>query len=279
MRALIVGSKGQLGAAFAAYFEKNGWDYAAADLDTLDITDADAVMDAVMPYHPGLIINCAAYNLVDKAETDSAKAYAVNAYGPRNLALALRRLESFFVHFSTDYVFDGAKGAPYTEADKPNPLNIYGQSKLKGETYAREVPDSLVLRLSWLYGRGGQNFMNKLKGWAAKPGALRVSADEISVPTCTDDVVTAAMEALNRGLTGTWHLTSGGFCSRLDWARFALGEFGIQKEIEPARMADFKLAARRPGFSAMSNQAISNELGIKIPSWEESVRKFIGENK
>ncbi|HBA61051.1 MAG TPA: dTDP-4-dehydrorhamnose reductase [Elusimicrobia bacterium] len=279
MRVFITGAKGQLGTSFVRRFEANGWDYQAADVDTLDITDVNAVMDALMPYRPGLIINCAAYNLVDKAETDAAAAYAVNAEGPRNLSLAARKLESTLVHFGTDYIFDGAKAAPYTEADKPNPLNVYGSSKLKGEEYVLQAPGSLVLRLSWVFGRGEQNFIHKLKGWAAKPGPLRISVDEVSVPTYTEDVVSVALEALKCGLMGVWHLANTGRCSRYDWARLALAEYGIDKELLPAKMAEFKTAARRPGYSAMSNAALSAELGLKIPSWEEAVKAFIRENK
>lgn len=279
MRALILGSKGQLGAAFERLFSENGWDYAAADADTLDITDINAVMGAVMPYKPGLIVNCSAYNLVDKAESEPEKAFAVNAEGVRNLALAARRLESKLVHFGTDYVFDGEKKAPYVETDAANPLNRYGASKLKGEEYALAVPDALVFRLSWVYGRGTQNFMHKLRGWAAGQGPLRISDDEVSVPTYTGDVVDAVMEALKAGLFGRWHLTNGGTASRYDWAAAALKAFGIQKEIQRAKMADFNLPARRPGYSAMSNAKLSAELAIKIPQWQESVEKFIRETK
>ena len=279
MRVFITGAKGQLGGAFVNRFAQNGWDYAAADLDTLDITNPDAVMDAVMAYRPGLIINCAAYNLVDKAETEKEKAFAVNAEGPRVLALAARKLEASFVHYGSDYVFDGAKAAPYTEGDKTNPLNIYGLSKLKGEDYARQAEGSLILRLSWVFGRGSQNFMHKLLEWAKKPGPLKICSDEVSVPTYSEDVVTATLAALKRGLTGTWHLTNTGCCSRYDWAKLALKECGIQKEILPARMADFNLAAKRPGYSAMSNEALTRELGIKIPAWEEAVSRFIRETK
>lgn len=275
MRVLITGSKGQLGAAFVRHFEANGWDYSAADVDTLDITDGDALMNAIMPYRPGLIINCAAYNLVDKAETEGPKAFGVNAEGPRNLALLARKLESTLVHFGTDYVFDGAKAAPYTEADKPNPLNNYGLSKLKGEEYVLQAPGSLVLRLSWVFGLGEQNFMHKLRSWAANPGPLRVSDDEVSVPTYTEDIVLVTMEALKRGLMGVWHLTNTGHCSRCDWAKLALKEYGISKEVIPARMSEFKTAARRPGYSVMSNAALSTELAVKIPAWEDSVKAFI----
>ena len=279
MRVFITGSKGQLGGAFVNRFVKNGWDYAAADLDTLDITDPNAVMDALMAYRPALILNCAAYNLVDKAETEKEKAFAVNAEAARTLALAARKLEATFVHYGSDYVFDGAKGAPYVEADKPNPLNIYGLSKLKGEEYARQADGSLILRLSWVFGRGSQNFIHKLLEWAKKPGPLKISSDEVSVPTYAEDVVTATLEALKSGLSGTWHITNTGSCSRYDWAKLALKECGIQKEIIPARMADFNLAAKRPGYSAMSNEALTRELGIKIPAWEDAVAKFIREEK
>ncbi len=279
MRALITGSKGQLGAAFERLFSESGWDYAAADVDTLDITDINAVMDAVMPYKPGLILNCSAYNLVDKAETEPEKAFAVNAEGVRNLALAARRLESTFVHFGSDYVFDGAKKAPYVEGDAVNPLNKYGESKLKGEEYALAVPGALVFRLSWVYGSGQQNFMHKLQGWAKNPGPLRISDDEVSVPTYTGDIVNAVMEALKAGLFGRWHLTSSGTASRYDWAEAALKAFGIQKEMQRARMADFSLPARRPGYSAMSNAKLCGELAMQIPHWRDSVEKFIRENK
>ena len=279
MRVFITGSKGQLGGAFVKRFAENGWDYAAADVDTLDITDPDAVMDAVMAYRPGLIVNCSAYSLVDKAEAEKEKAFAVNARGPRHLAFAARRLEATFLQFSTDYVFDGAKAAPYTEGDKPNPLNVYGLSKLKGEEYARQAGDSLIFRLSWLFGRGRQNFIHKLLEWAKKPGPLRISADEVSSPTCAEEVVTVTMEALKSGLRGTWHLANTGCCSRYDWAKLILKERGIEKELLPARMADFGLPARRPGYSALSNAALAGELGIKIPAWEEAVAKFMRETK
>ena len=277
MRVFITGSKGQLGGAFLNRFVKNGWDYAAADVDTLDITNPDAVMDAITAYRPGLIINCAAYNLVDKAETEMEKAFAVNAEGTRHLAFAARKIEASFVHFGTDYVFNGAKGAPYTEDDEPKPLNNYGLSKLKGEEYARLVDNTLIFRLSWVFGLGSQNFIHKLLEWAKKPGPLRIAGDEVSVPTYTEDVVTTTMEALRVGLRGMWHMTNSGACSRYEWAKFVLKECGIEKEIQTARMADFNLSARRPDYSAMSNAALSRELGIKIPAWQEAVAGFIKE--
>ncbi len=278
MRTFIVGAKGQLGAAFLERFGRNGWDHAAADVDTLDIADPDAVMNAMTAYRPALIINCAAYNQVDKAETEPEKAFAVNAGGPRNLALAARKLEAKLVHYGTDYVFDGEKGKPYVETDATGPLNAYGASKLKGEEYALQVPGALVFRLSWVFGRGTQNFIHKLRGWAGGPGPLKVTSDEISVPTAAETAADVTLAALGRGLSGRWHLANTGSCSRLEWARLILKESGLEKEIVPASMEDFKLPARRPAFSAMSNRALCGELGIAVPSWQEATVRFIKEN-
>jgi dTDP-4-dehydrorhamnose reductase len=279
MRAFITGSKGQLGAEFVRLFESNGWDYAGADIDTLDLTNADAVQEALMNYRPSLILNCAAYNMVDMAEADSAPAYAVNVDAVRFLARAAMRLEAKFVHFGTDYVFDGTKGTPYDESDVVNPLNHYGRSKLKGEECAFVVPRALVFRLSWVYGRGTQNFMHKLLGWAKNPAPLRVADDETSVPTGVVEIVSTVMGALKVGLGGRWHLTASGHCSRYDWASTTLRACGVDKEIVPARMADFNLPAPRPLFSAMSNAALCRELGIIVPHWQEAVETFIGNNK
>jgi dTDP-4-dehydrorhamnose reductase len=279
MRTFITGSKGQLGAEFVRLFEAKVWNYAKADIDTLDLTDPHAVQAALMNFKPSLILNCAAYNLVDKAEVDPAPAYAVNADAVSSLAEVAMKLKSKFVHFGTDYVFDGSKTAPYTENDKENPLNYYGRSKLQGEEFALTVPHALVFRLSWVYGRGTQNFMHKLLGWAKNPTPLRVAVDEKSVPTGVVDIVPAVMDALKSGLDGRWHLTASGHCSRFEWASTILRACGVDKEIMPARMADFNMTAPRPLFSVMSNAALCCELGIKIPHWQEAVEKFIGNKK
>jgi len=279
MRAFIFGSKGQLGKAFAHRFEREGWEFLGADIDELDITNPAAVTEIMMVYRPGLVINCSAYNLVDKAETDSKTAMDVNAYAVRSIALEVKKLETTLVHFGTDYVFDGTKKTPYTEKDQTNPLNVYGKSKLKVEEFALEPMGSSVFRLSWVYGEGRQNFIYKLKQWCEKDGPLHIADDEVSVPTYTEDVVDAVMTAMNRGLFGLWHLPGSGYCSRLEWAKEILRLCGIEKEIIPAKTADFKLPAKRPGFSAMSNLALSKELGINILDWHDSLSKFIGGKK
>ena len=263
--------------AFLRRFEEQGHACLCRDLDTLDIGDRDAVMRDVRACNPGLIVNCAAYNLVDKAEQDPETAFRANAHGPENLAFAAAETGAFLIHFGSDYIFDGAKiPGPYDENDKPNPLNKYGASKLEGERLIRKTGvRHLILRVSWLFGNGNQNFMVKLLQWAKNPGALIVAEDEVSVPTCAGDVVAGALAALKTGLEGTWHLPNTGSCSRYEWAGLILKTLNINKELIPGRMADFNLPARRPGFSAMSNSAISKELGITIPAWQDSARAFI----
>lgn len=279
MKYLITGRNGQLAQTFIKRFERAGIEFLAPAEADLDITDLSMVMKVVEEARPGVIINCAAYNLVDQAEKESEKAFAVNAEGPKILAKAARAKNAFFVHFSSDYVFDGMKEAGlYQENDAANPLNAYGRSKLEGERLAlEEGGESLILRLSWVFGEGKQNFISKLVEWAGKNEYLRVSCDEFSVPTYTDTVVDVTVKALDKGLTGLYHLTNSGFCSRYEWAKMILSSVGMNKFIRPVSMDAFNLPARRPKFSAMSNQQIANLTGASIPTWEEAVSAFLHE--
>jgi len=273
MKYLITGIDGQLAAAFAGRFEKDGTDYA---WPRLDITDASAVAEAFSAHRPAVVLNCAAYNFVDKAETDPGPAFKVNASGPELLAREAKKSGALLVHYGSDYIFDGLKKSPYVESDPPAPLNQYGKSKLEGELSAvRTGAKVLILRLSWVFGPGPQNFIHKLREWAKGGGTLKIVDDEISVPTYTGDIAAITLKAVEAGLFGTWHLTNSGFCSRYEWAEEALRSLGLKNALERASYRDFNLPARRPGFSAMSNAAISAELGVKIPDWRDSVRNFL----
>ena len=279
MNYLITGRNGQLAQAFIKRFEREGVGFLAPDETDLDITDVSKVMKVVEESRPGVIINCAAYNLVDKAENDSEKAFAVNAEGPKILALAAHTYGSFFVHFSSDYVFDGMKeNGLYHENDITNPVNEYGRSKLAGEKLVQEESrESLIFRLSWVFGEGKQNFISKLIEWTEKSEYLKISCDEFSVPTYTDTVVDVTLKALDKGVTGLYHLTNSGFCSRYEWAKYILDSMGIKKFIRPVSMDLFNLPAKRPKFSAMNNQQISDLTGDRIPTWEEAVSSFLHE--
>ena len=276
MKYLITGRNGQLARAFIRTFERQAIDFIAPDEAHLDITNLKLVTEAIAEYKPDVIINCAAYNLVDKAEQDRDAAFAVNAQGPKNLAQAAQR-KTVLVHFGSDYVFDGIKESGlYLERDSTRPLNEYGKSKLAGEEYVLEGVDRcLVLRLSWVFGEGPQNFIHKLSEWARNNEFLKIACDEFSVPTYTETVVDMTLKALDQGVTGRFHLTNSGYCSRYEWARLTLDLLGVHKFIRPVSMDAFNLPAKRPKFSAMSNKALGTLLGVEIPAWQDAVRSFL----
>jgi dTDP-4-dehydrorhamnose reductase len=206
----------------------------------------------------------------------------VNAEGPRVLAGAARDMGAFLVHFGSDYVFDGKKERDlYREEDLPNPLNEYGRSKLAGEQAIIEVLEthSILFRLSWVFGEGRQNFIVKLLEWSRDQAFLKVACDEFSVPTWTETVVDVTLRALEQGVTGLYHCTNSGYCSRYEWAKVIVRQQGIDKFIRPVSMDSFNLPAQRPKFSAMSNRAIADLLNLSIMEWDEAVGKFIKEGK
>ncbi len=278
---LIAGRNGQLAREFIKAFEQRSISYAAPEEKELDITDPGRIDAIVGSFRPDAVINCAAYNLVDKAEDEREKAFLINATGPQSLARAARKHGARMVHFGSDYVFDGAKvNGLYGEGDAVNPLNEYGRSKHAGEqAVAGESSGNLILRLSWVYGEGTQNFIHKLTQWAKSSEYLKIACDEFSVPTSTRTVVDVTLKALEQGLSGLYHLTNSSYCSRYEWAKLVLSVLGIRKFIRPVSMDEFNLPAKRPKFSAMNNELLGRLLGIRIPEWNEAVTDYLREQK
>jgi dTDP-4-dehydrorhamnose reductase len=275
VKVLITGADGQLGLAFQEELKLRNLDFFPTDINSCDITKKEQVNGLISKQRPTVLINCAAYNLVDDAEDNPEPAYSLNAKAVEILAKVCKDNNIFYVHFSTDYVFDGTKNTPYTEEDTPNPLNVYGKSKYKGEiAVCNTTENRLVFRTSWMYGKGKQNFFYKLKGWARQDKVLRISSDEISVPTYTHDIVTATLAGLEQEKRGLYHLTSSGYCSRYELAKYFLKKRGIDKEIVPVPSASFKQKAMRPLFSAMSNARLCHELNISIPPWQDGIDRY-----
>ncbi|MFN7064589.1 MAG: dTDP-4-dehydrorhamnose reductase, partial [Aquificaceae bacterium] len=251
-------------------------EFLALDRQSLDITNFQHVMGVFKDYKPHVVINCAAYNLVDKAEEEFEKALQVNCLGVVNLALACAEEKALLVHYSTDYVFDGQKEGLYTEEDKPNPLSKYALSKYLGEVQLRNIWDrSLIFRTSWVYGRGTQNFLYKLTEWAKTREYLRIACDEFSVPTYTKTIVKITLLSIKEGLRGLYHLVSSGYASRYEWAKEYLRLKGIEKFIYPAYQSEFNLPAKRARWTAMSNKLLSNTLNIEIEHWQEVLREAV----
>jgi dTDP-4-dehydrorhamnose reductase len=271
---LILGSNGQLGREFCKVLATQGVKFFAPLENESDITKFEIMHLLIEKALPDVIINCAAYNAVDLAEEQKEEAFLVNHHGVENLASLSRSKGIDVVHFSTDYVFDGSKKEPYVESDITNPLSVYGQSKLAGEKAALAA-DGLVCRLSWVFGDGTQNFIYKLRGWASANNVLKVSDDEVSVPTYTVDVVRFTLLAIEKNLRGLYHLTNSGYASRYELAKFVIEKSGMTNTVVPVPMITFPVKAQRPKFSPMSNRHISEKMGVEIPDWKSAVTRYL----
>ena len=276
MKILIAGANGQLAREFQQSLENYPYEVKALDKTGLDISDPDAVNRAFSQHRPDIVLNCAAYNFVDKAEEDFDTAYKVNALGVKNLAFACKKNNSLLVHYSSDYVFNGRKEEFYSEEDDTNPVNTYGKTKLSGEVFLKEEAENyLLFRVSWVFGEGKQNFLYKLLEWAKKNTVLKIVYDQISVPTYTRDIVTLTMLAIGKGLRGVYHLTNSGYASRYEVARFFLDRTGMDNLVLPVDSNAFPSPAKRPYFSAMGNRKLSEALNVSIPDWKVGIERYV----
>jgi dTDP-4-dehydrorhamnose reductase len=274
----ITGGRGQLGLDLQKLCDRESVPCVATDLPGLDISDLAAVRAAVRAAAPSILVNCAAYNAVDQAEKEPRAAIRGNAIGPRNLAIVAEELGIPLVHFGTDYVFDGRTEVPYTIADAPAPINAYGASKLLGETFVRTLcRRHYVVRLSWVFGAGNTNFPKKILEWSRGRDSLKVVTDQVSCPAYTVDVAECVRSLVDTGAYGLYHLANGGYCSRLEWARFIVQQAGLPVEIVPATEADFPTPARRPRFTALDPYPLAETIGREPPAWQDATSRFLAE--
>jgi dTDP-4-dehydrorhamnose reductase len=278
MKLLITGSKGQLGQDLQKACRMRRIDFCAGDVGEFDVTDLEAIRGVVQAERPTAIVNCAAYHSVDEAETDFESACRVNALGPQNLAVAAEEAGAPLVHFSTDFVFDGTKGAPYVVDDPPNPINRYGESKLQGEqAVASHSTRFFLIRLSRVFGISGINFPKKVLEWAHTRSAIKVATDQVSCPSYTADLAGPILDLLRLGAFGTYHLTNQGHCSHYEWARFVIERVRPGVAVEPATSDEFESAARRPAFSALDPAPLEDVLGRLPPDWQNATERFLKE--
>ena len=275
---LILGANGQLGKQFGKELAARGEDVKAPDEKDCDITSSDTLGRYVDLVRPTVIINCAAYNAVELAEQHSDIALLINSKAVENIATLCGRHRIFFIHYSSDYVFDGRKGDLYIEGDVPNPLNVYGRSKLAGEEAVQNhAGDFLLFRTSWVFGNGTQNFIYKFLQWSRKNRVLKLSSDEVSVPTSCADLVSLTLASLEKGLRGLHHLTNTDFASRYEWGRYVAKVLSLDNLIIPVPMSTFTSPVQRPAFTAMSNAQLQHDLGIPIPDWRNAIDRFFKE--
>ena len=292
---LLTGKNGQVGWELQRTIAPLG-DVIAVDREEMDLADPDSIRRVIREIKPSLIINAAAYTAVDKAEEEPELAMAVNGVAPGILAEEAKRLGAAIVHYSTDYVFDGTKDTPYTEDDAPNPINMYGKTKLAGEqaVQAIDVP-YLILRSSWVYGARGNNFVLTILRLARERDELRIIDDQIGCPTwcrmiaeVTSHIVAQCLSVPTSqssqltGVTGIYHLCAAGATS---WYGFTkeileylkkLEDYKVEKLI-PIRTDEYPLSASRPKFSVLSNQRIEQTFNLTIPSWERLFQLCITE--
>lgn len=284
MKVLVTGAYGQLGNSLkeiSVHFPDLS--LILTDYDSLDITDRSAVVSYLESIRPDFLINCAAYTAVDKAETDLDAAFRLNASGPENLAIGCRQFGTRLVHISTDYVFDGRKNTPYSEEDIPNPQGVYGNTKLEGERLVlKQLPESIVIRTSWLYSIYGNNFVKTMIRLGQERDHLKVVFDQTGTPTNADDLATAILQIITRssmdnygGKSGIYHFSNLGVCSWYDFAIEVHKMAGISCKVTPVLSTEFQTLAKRPAYSVLDKSKFQATFGIDIPYWRDSLMKCI----
>lgn len=280
---LLIGNDGQVGYELERSLAPLG-KVTALCYPAIDFASPDSIVKVVRGAKPDLIVNAAAYTAVDKAETDVDLCRTLNAAAPALLAEEARRLGAGLVHYSTDFVFDGAKHTPYTEEDQPNPLGVYGQTKLMGDLAIRDsgVPH-LIFRLAWVYGLRGKNFLLTMQRLAGEGKAIRVVADQVGCPTWCRNIAQATAAALARTLdqqghfnlapvSGLYHTVSSGETS---WHGFARAIIPAETPVAAITTADYPTPARRPAYSAMNCAKLQRTFGITLPVWSEALKQCL----
>ncbi len=283
MRIMVTGSAGQLGQAVLRAPEGEGIERVGLDRGRLDITDRAAVRDALAGLAPDVVVNCAAFTAVDAAETEREAAFAVNRDGAAILAQACAARRRPLIHLSTDYVFDGEKGAPYVEDDAPRPLNVYGASKAAGEVAVREhLAEHLILRTSWLYGAGGGNFVGSILRLAATRAEIPVVDDQRGCPTAATDLAATLLTLARRAAAGncawgTYHCCNAGETSWFGFAAAILEGRGQATRPVPVATAAFPRPARRPPRSALDCRLLAARFGIELRPWRDALADTLRE--
>jgi dTDP-4-dehydrorhamnose reductase len=287
MKALVIGAAGQLGTATVARLnggsEKHGSETNSVRFDVVpltradvDLSDAVALRDAVLGLKPSIILNCAAYNLVDQAEDDPRPALDVNAFAPRVLAEAAEETGATFVHYSTDFVFDGKGTQPYTEADPARPQSVYGSSKLLGEWFAAQAPRHYVLRVESLFGGTYvRSSIDKIITTIEKGEETRVFVDRVVTPSYVEDVVTATLALIDRGAPyGLYHCVNSGETTWYGLAEEIARLLGKPATLAAVKVAAVKMRANRPQYCALSNRKLA-DAGVVMPSWQDALSRYL----
>ncbi len=271
MKVALTGASGLLGKAFVTA-PPTGWAVHPFTRAALDITDPQAVAYHLDAADFDLVVNCAAFTAVDEAQNNTEAAWLVNREGPRIIAEACSERNILLVHISTDFVFDGQQNEPYTEQDTPNPLSVYGETKLLGEAAIASIHDNhLIVRTAWLYGHDAPCFASSILNKARKTGSLQVVDDQFGSPTYAPHLVQGIAAAVAYGGRGILHLAGSGTSSRIALAQALIQATGMQTHIEPVKTSHFPAPAQRPAYSALGS---THPCGVQLASWQNGVYAY-----
>ena len=282
MRILITGGNGQLGSECVYFLNKQGVEFIALPSSDLDITDHADVRRVLNNLRPDLLINCAAYTKVDQAEDEKEKAFAVNADGVKNLADYCAEHKIKFIHFSTDYVFEGSLEDKdrlpegYPEDHPTSPINAYGESKLAGEvSILNSGCNHLIIRVSWLCGRFGNNFVKSMIRLGKERDELNIVNDQFGSPTFADNVVENTWHLIDQNISGLYHITSRGMITWYDLAQAIFKKTGEPVKVKPISSSEYPTKAKRPAFSLLSTKKIAAVPKITLTDWQEGLHKLL----
>jgi dTDP-4-dehydrorhamnose reductase len=278
-RILVIGAKGMLGRDLVEVLRSSsrndeviGWDF-----EDIDIQEEQSTIAKIERNYPKIVINVAAFTDVDGCELNEEKVFAINAEGMRHVALGALRCRAKVVYLSTDYIFDGKKREPYLESDPPNPLNVYGRSKWKGEQYVQElVENSLIIRTQWLYGRYGNNFVTSVLRQASEKRVLSIVNDQIGSPTYTADLSQAISVLIQCDVKGIFHVSNSDLCTWYTFGQAILKLAGIVGvKIIPISSKELGRRATRPSYSVLSTQKLKRETGMTLRPWSEALKDYL----
>jgi dTDP-4-dehydrorhamnose reductase len=281
MKILVTGSNGQLGSELRELSEDfSFWEFIFTDEKELDITSEDQVNNFFASFNPDVVINCAAYTAVDKAESEEKTAYLINTKAPGILSRASAKYDSLLIHISTDYVFDGRSWTPYTENDKINPLSVYGKSKADGEKAIQEsAQKAVIIRTAWLYSSFGKNFVKTMLKYAKEKEVLNVVFDQTGTPTYARDLAKTILQIIPSAIKNSGveilNFSNEGVVSWYDFAKSIIEEAEISCRINPINSKDYPQTAPRPFYSVLDKGMIKKKYSIEIPYWRDSLRECL----
>lgn len=275
MKFFITGGAGQLGYDIIRELEKRGYnDYLAPTIEELDITNKENVDEVINEYKPNVIFHCAAYTAVDKAEENKELCYNINVNGTKNIAEAAKKVGAKVVYISTDYVFNGTKEGLYVPEDETDPVNYYGYTKLGGEKAVSTLDDYLIVRISWVFGINGNNFIKTMLKLSETRNELNVVSDQVGSPTYTVDLSKLLVDMVEKDKKGIYHATNEEFCSWYEFAKYIFEVNGKDMKVNPVLTKDYVTAAKRPLNSKMSKDKLEEEGLERLPSWKDATSRY-----